>query len=74
MRTAPLDVTDDTQVVAAIDRTIAEFGRIDVLVNNAWGGGSMVRVASAPSKPPRNASLSTRARRGPDELDAKSAS
>jgi NAD(P)-dependent dehydrogenase (short-subunit alcohol dehydrogenase family) len=43
VRTAPLDVTDDAQVGAAVERTIAEFGRIDVLVNNA-GHGSVGAV------------------------------
>jgi meso-butanediol dehydrogenase/(S,S)-butanediol dehydrogenase/diacetyl reductase len=32
------DVTDDTQVGGLIDATVAEFGRIDVLVNNAGIG------------------------------------
>jgi NAD(P)-dependent dehydrogenase (short-subunit alcohol dehydrogenase family) len=44
-----VDVTDDDQVRAMIDRTLAELGRIDIVVNNAarlgtpappfWGGG-----------------------------------
>ena len=40
----PTDVTDKTAVEAMIDTTVAEFGTVDVLVNNAWGGGSMVRL------------------------------
>lgn len=32
------DVTDDAQVEALIDQTVTEFGRIDVLVNNAGIG------------------------------------
>src|ERR1700727_1132116 len=31
----PLDVTDTASVQAAIDATVARFGRIDVVVNNA---------------------------------------
>ena len=43
VRTAPLDVTDEEQVAAAVARTLAEFGRIDVVVNNA-GHGSVGAV------------------------------
>ncbi|MEU4236800.1 oxidoreductase [Actinoplanes sp. NPDC026619] len=41
--TAALDVTDERQVEAAVAATIAEFGRIDVVVNNA-GHGSVGAV------------------------------
>jgi NAD(P)-dependent dehydrogenase (short-subunit alcohol dehydrogenase family) len=34
----PCDVHDAKSVVGMVDRTMAEFGRIDVLVNNAGGG------------------------------------
>lgn len=43
IRTAPLDVTDETQVADAVERTLAEFGRVDVVVNNA-GHGSVGAV------------------------------
>jgi NAD(P)-dependent dehydrogenase (short-subunit alcohol dehydrogenase family) len=36
------DVSDDAQVAAMVDRTVAEFGRIDAAFNNA---GVMARVA-----------------------------
>jgi NAD(P)-dependent dehydrogenase (short-subunit alcohol dehydrogenase family) len=42
-RVAQLDVTDEEQVSAAVARTVAEFGRIDVVVNNA-GHGSVGAV------------------------------
>src|SRR5207244_3393947 len=32
------DHTDDRQVEAVFDRIMADHGRIDVLVNNVWGG------------------------------------
>jgi NAD(P)-dependent dehydrogenase (short-subunit alcohol dehydrogenase family) len=38
------DVTDRVSVEAMVDDTIERHGRVDVLVNNAWGGGSMVRL------------------------------
>ena len=38
------DVTDRDAVESMLDETVGEFGRVDVLVNNAWGGGSMVRL------------------------------
>lgn len=34
----PCDHRDDTQVDAAFARLLAEAGRLDVLVNNVWGG------------------------------------
>lgn len=43
VRTAPLDVTDEEQVAAAAAQTLAEFGRVDVVVNNA-GHGSVGAV------------------------------
>lgn len=43
-RFVPTDVTDQDAVEGMIDATVDEFGRVDVLVNNAWGGGAMVRL------------------------------
>src|SRR5215470_1040660 len=31
----PMDVRDEAQVASAVDRAINEFGRVDILVNNA---------------------------------------
>ena len=36
----PCDVTDEEQVQALIDGTVAEFGRLDVMINNAGLGGT----------------------------------
>jgi short-subunit dehydrogenase len=33
--TVPCDITDESAAAAAIDRAIARFGRVDVLINNA---------------------------------------
>lgn len=38
------DVTDRTQVEAAVAAAVSEFGSVDILVNNAWGGGGIGRV------------------------------
>ncbi|WP_137147599.1 SDR family NAD(P)-dependent oxidoreductase [Mycolicibacterium sp. CR10] len=38
------DVTDRVQVEAAVAEAVSEYGTIDILVNNAWGGGSIGRV------------------------------
>ncbi|SEO81314.1 oxidoreductase [Amycolatopsis saalfeldensis] len=43
LRAAALDVTDSAQVRAAVKTALAEFGRIDVVVNNA-GHGSVGAV------------------------------
>lgn len=38
------DVTDKAQVNAMVDAAIEEWGSIDILVNNAWGAGTVGRV------------------------------
>jgi NAD(P)-dependent dehydrogenase (short-subunit alcohol dehydrogenase family) len=38
------DVSDRTQVENAVQTAVSEFGSIDVVVNNAWGGGEIGRV------------------------------
>jgi NAD(P)-dependent dehydrogenase (short-subunit alcohol dehydrogenase family) len=38
------DVRDRDDVLAMIDRALGEWGTVDVLVNNAWGGGALGRV------------------------------
>jgi NAD(P)-dependent dehydrogenase (short-subunit alcohol dehydrogenase family) len=43
VRAAALDVTDEAQVADVVARTVAEFGRVDVVVNNA-GHGSVGAV------------------------------
>jgi len=47
------DITDERQATEAVERTVAELGRLDTLVNNAGrdaagprGGGAVVGVAA----------------------------
>ncbi|QFU92487.1 SDR family NAD(P)-dependent oxidoreductase [Amycolatopsis sp. YIM 10] len=40
----PTDVAERDQVEAAVETTVKAYGRIDILVNNAWSGGSVGRV------------------------------
>ncbi len=45
----PTDVTDEAQVIALFARTMAEFGRVDILVNNsgAFDGGPLEELTLA---------------------------
>jgi NAD(P)-dependent dehydrogenase (short-subunit alcohol dehydrogenase family) len=38
------DVSDRAQVEAAVATAVTTYGAVDILVNNAWGGGSIGRV------------------------------
>lgn len=38
------DVSDREQVENAVATAVSEYGAVDVLVNNAWGGGAIGRV------------------------------
>lgn len=39
-----VDVTDKAQVQAMVEQAIARFGRLDILVNNAWRGSGFARL------------------------------
>ncbi len=43
VRVVPTDVTDEVQVVALFEKTMQEFGRLDILINNsgAFDGGPL---------------------------------
>ena len=40
----PLDVSESASVENAVRRVVDELGPVDILVNNAWGGGELSRV------------------------------
>ncbi|MDE0236449.1 MAG: SDR family NAD(P)-dependent oxidoreductase, partial [bacterium] len=39
-----VDVADKDEVLAMVDAAVDQWGRLDVLINNAWGGGELCRV------------------------------
>ena len=41
-----VDVSDELAVRGMVQIAMAEFGRLDILVNNAWGGGHLGRIES----------------------------
>jgi len=45
-----VDVSVRDQVEGAVAQAVSEYGSIDVVVNNAWGGGSMSRVENKTDK------------------------
>jgi NAD(P)-dependent dehydrogenase (short-subunit alcohol dehydrogenase family) len=42
---AHCDVTDEGQIIAAIDKAVARFGGLDILFNNAGAGGTLATAA-----------------------------
>src|SRR4051812_32349415 len=40
-RFVPTDVGVKEQAIGAVDAAVAAWGTVDVLVNNAWGGGTI---------------------------------
>ncbi|MBC7304069.1 MAG: SDR family oxidoreductase [Nocardia sp.] len=38
------DITDKTQVIGMVEAAVRRFGRLDVLVNNAWKGSGYARL------------------------------
>ena len=39
-----VDVADKDEVQAMVELAVDHWGRLDVLINNAWGGGELSRV------------------------------
>ncbi|MBT4511390.1 MAG: SDR family NAD(P)-dependent oxidoreductase, partial [Chloroflexi bacterium] len=38
------DVSQKEDILAMVDATVHHFERVDILVNNAWGGGQLSRL------------------------------
>jgi len=51
----PADVTKPQDVASLVERTLSEFGRIDILVNNVGGGGVSKPLIPLPGYTPRGA-------------------
>lgn len=45
----PTDVLDHEQVQAMVDATLDAYGRVDILVNNAYAAGAMARLEHKPA-------------------------
>ena len=45
------DVARKSDVEAAVNRCVGLWGRVDIVVNNAWGGGHINGVSWAPELP-----------------------
>lgn len=55
------DVREEAAVIELVSRTIAEFGHLDVLVNNAGGSYMFPLLATSPERWDRSVSLNLRA-------------
>jgi len=44
------DVSNKESILAMVDATVKSFGRVDILVNNAWAPGRPSRLESKPEK------------------------
>jgi len=53
----PTDVRDREQVEAAVARAVESFGAIHILVNNAWGGGTVEPLESKSDETMQNSML-----------------
>ncbi len=38
------DITEKENAVATVEKCVEEWGKIDILINNAWGGGQISRL------------------------------
>jgi NAD(P)-dependent dehydrogenase (short-subunit alcohol dehydrogenase family) len=65
------DVTVREEVENAVATAVSKYGSIDIVVNNAWGGGALGRVENKTDERPTALPSATTGRIGRCELPSR---